>query len=151
MKTIFTTYCKRFDNSSYIGVGAGKFWGCEEILPGFSQTCPIKTNKKPLHVNSGAMWFSKEKKAFHVNSGAITFKSMHVGPQFWSDFQGVLKASRPTAVCTRHASCASFGRMRLISWRHVLFWCVWYGLRSSRSDSKQWVWCVNIETSSTRT
>ena len=41
--------------------------------------------------------------------------------------------------------------MRLISWRHVLFWCVWYGLRSSRSESEQWVWCVNIETSSTRT
>jgi len=29
------------------------------------------------------------------------------------------------AVCTRHASYAVFERMRLISWRHVLFWCVW--------------------------
>ena len=28
------------------------------------------------------------------------------------------------AGCPRHASCAFFGRMRLISWRHVLFWCV---------------------------
>jgi len=54
------------------------------------------------------------------------------------------------SVCTRHASCALFGRMCLISWRHVLFWCVWYGLRSSRSESEQWVWCVNIETGSTR-
>jgi len=35
------------------------------------------------------------------------------------------------AGCIRHASCAFFGRMRLISWRHVLLWCVWYGLRSS--------------------
>jgi len=41
--------------------------------------------------------------------------------------------------------------MRLISWRHVLFWCVWYGLRSSKSESKQWVWCVNIDTGSTWT
>ena len=52
------------------------------------------------------------------------------------------------AGCTRHAPCAFFGRMRLISWRHVLFWCVWYGLRSSKSESEQWVWCVNIETGS---
>ena len=59
---------------------------------------------------------------------------------------------------------ALFGRMRLISWRHVLFWFVWYGLhssrtgfyidrsgpRSSRSESEKWVWSVNIETGSTR-
>ena len=39
-----------------------------------------------------------------------------------------------------------FERMRLILWRHVLFWCVWYGLRSSRtcfyidaSDSLLWL------------
>ena len=38
--------------------------------------------------------------------------------------------------------------MRLISWRHVLFWCVWCGLRSSKSESEQWVWYVNIETCS---
>ena len=37
------------------------------------------------------------------------------------------------ARCTRHASSAFVGRM-LISWRHVLFWCVWYGLRSSRTS-----------------
>ena len=36
--------------------------------------------------------------------------------------------------------------MRLISWRHVLFWCIWYGLCSSKSESEQWVWRVNIET-----
>ena len=29
------------------------------------------------------------------------------------------------ATCTRHASCACFGRMRRISWRHVRFWGVW--------------------------
>jgi len=28
---------------------------------------------------------------------------------------------------------------------------VWYGLRSSKSESEQWVWCINIETGSTRT
>jgi len=54
----------------------------------------------------------------------------------------------PEAGCTRHVSCAFFGRMRPISWRHVLFWCVWYGLRSSKSASEQWVWCVNIEADS---
>jgi len=50
------------------------------------------------------------------------------------------------AVCTRHASYAVFERMRLISWRHVLFWCVWYRLLSSRtcfyidaSDSLLWL------------
>ena len=49
-------------------------------------------------------------------------------------------------MCTRHASYAFFERMRLISWRHVLFWCVWHGLRSSRtcfyidaSDSLLWL------------
>jgi len=38
------------------------------------------------------------------------------------------------AGCTRHASYAFLGRMCLISWRHVLFWYVWYGLRSSKSE-----------------
>ena len=38
--------------------------------------------------------------------------------------------------------------MRLISWRHALFLCVWYGLHSSKSEPEQWVWCVNIETGS---
>jgi len=28
--------------------------------------------------------------------------------------------------------------MRLISWHHVLFWCVWYGLRSSRNLFLYW-------------
>jgi len=53
--------------------------------------------------------------------------------------------SNPKAVCTRHASHAFYERMRLISWRHVLFWYVWHGLRSSRtcfyvgaSDSLLW-------------
>jgi len=60
---------------------------------------------------------------------------------------------RPKAVCTRHASCAVFERMRLISWRHVLFWCVWYGLRSSRtcfyvdaSDSLLWLTFTRVGT-----
>jgi len=75
----------------------------------------------------------------------------------WSSSNGLEKLSasfvtnlRPKAGCTRarHASCALFGRMRRISWRHVLFWCVWYGLRSSKSESEQWVWYVNIETGS---
>jgi len=52
------------------------------------------------------------------------------------------------AGCTWHASCAFFEHTRLISWRHVLFWCVWYGRRSSKSESEQWVWCINIETGS---
>jgi len=40
------------------------------------------------------------------------------------------------AGCTRHASCALFGHICLISWRHVLFWCVWYDLRSSKSEAR---------------
>jgi len=53
---------------------------------------------------------------------------------------------------TARVLCVSWAHAS-ISWRQVLFWCVWYGLRSSRSESEQWVWCVNIETgsSSTRT
>jgi len=33
-------------------------------------------------------------------------------------------------------------------WFRGITWCVWYGLRSSRSESEQWVWCVNIEAGS---
>ena len=36
-------------------------------------------------------------------------------------------------ICTRHASCVICGLMRLSLWSHVLFWCVWYRLRSSRT------------------
>jgi len=42
------------------------------------------------------------------------------------------------AGCTRHESYAFFERMRLVSWRHVLSWCVWYGLRSSRNLFLYW-------------
>ena len=64
-----------------------------------------------------------------------------------------LSAIGTKAGCTRHASCACFERMRLISWRHVLFWCVWYGLRSSRtcfyidaSDSLLWLTFTRTQT-----
>jgi len=34
-----------------------------------------------------------------------------------------------------HMACVLcvFARIRLIPWRHPLFWCTWYGLRSSRT------------------
>jgi len=34
---------------------------------------------------------------------------------------------------SRASSCAFFWRMRVISWLRFLFWCVAYGLRSSRT------------------
>ena len=67
-----------------------------------------------------------------------------------SETETLSKNFETKARCKRHASCAVFGRMRLILWRHVLFWCVWYGLRSSKIELEEWVWCVNIETGSAR-
>ena len=60
-----------------------------------------------------------------------------------------------SSIATKYSSLKLYAHgmrpVRLISWRHVLFWRVWYGLRSSRSESEHWVWCVNVETGSTRT
>ena len=53
-------------------------------------------------------------------------------------YKNTRQLHQPKAGCTRHASYAFFERMRLISWRHVLFWCVWYGLRSSRNLFLYW-------------
>jgi len=47
-------------------------------------------------------------------------------------------SGRTKARCTRQASYAFFERMRLISWRHVLFWCVWCGLHSNRNLFLYW-------------
>jgi len=58
--------------SERIGVGEGKFLGVERnfarILPNlpvkYFKISDLQKRKETLHVNSGAMWFSKKEKLF---------------------------------------------------------------------------------------
>ena len=59
------------------GVGAGKFWGCEGILPKFSQLARRKIKQT---------WPPKKL--------SMSFQIKHVGRHFCSNFQGVCEGSQ---------------------------------------------------------
>jgi len=74
-----------------------------------------------------------------IPQSAISLKNPQISqiPKFSPNVAEIpnLGTNSPKVATLLDAHGMRLRRMRLISWRHVLFWCVWYGLRSSTSES----------------
>jgi len=128
-------------NSTY------NFWHrcrSRQIYGGAKEFCPDspKLAQKILQNK----WRPKQKAEFgrHVIKKKILCQS---GRHFCSDIQGVKLYAHGMRPVRFLSACLWFRDVKSFSDAFGKV-CV---RRSSRSESEQWVWCVNIETSSTRT
>jgi len=101
-------------------------YGCGLVVGHWQSWCCLQ------ELDRNQLIFSEGRKI--IVYWCIYLENTHVFPNFGEvivQFHLVASLCRSKATCTRHATSAFFGCIRLISWRHVLFWCIWYGLRSS--------------------
>jgi len=62
----------------FTGAGAGKFWGCEGIFPGLSETCSKNTSKNVT---------SKKKLSVSIRTPLFSNQSMLLGAIFAQIFR----------------------------------------------------------------